>query len=281
MARAEFGEIPGHFALNTSGFRGEFVPDSGFGAGVYAVPLDADRLLAFDLESPACAYCPRIDSRPFISPRNSRTYYRFQCEAWWPTRNPLFVDTDRPRPTEGELLEWQTWAGDSAADRGLGGARVAPHRFSAIARPHLLKGRSLIASASYSGRYPPAKEYDELRGDSLSFGHYQLRSRILRLGDSAGRPVETWFESREAKEVDGRDGTQDSDGLEWAFLPEDASEKTGARFTVLFATPGGYLLVLSRTRDQEGAGSEEIAEIFSHERGQWMRRAAPKRTWMY
>lgn len=270
LPRAEFGRTPGHFTPDRNGFRHKFVPDSGFGDGVYAVPIDADRLLALDLDSAVTRYCTRIDPKPFTFPHDTRGHYRFRCDAALAPSEPLFVATDQLRPIRGEALEWRDWPEDSAVRlTGHGGL----HRYVATAQPALLNGLLLITTATFSGRYPPLKEFDELREDSITFGHYEVRDRVLYVGRSVGRSVRTWLEAPEVKAVE--------DGLEWAFLPGDASEKTDARFKTLFTTPNGYLLVLRKTRDHEGSGFDETVDIFSFESGRWRRRATAERTWMY
>ena len=110
---AEVGVLPGHWALDAQGFRSEFLPDSGFGHGVYAVPLAADTLVAFDLGSPATTRCWRIDPSPFTFSYDSRRHYRFRREDHWDSRDVLFVRDRRLRPTRCERLEWQPWPGDS------------------------------------------------------------------------------------------------------------------------------------------------------------------------
>ena len=85
--------------------------------------------------------------------------------------------------------------------------------------------------------------------------------------------MQTWFEARDSVAVES--------GLEWAFLPEDASQKSGARFIALHETPQGYLLVLRSWRDHEGAGEDEVVELFASEGGRWRKIASAERTQMY
>ena len=268
LPQAEFGVLPGHWSANAQGFRGAFEPDSGYGRGIYAVPLDADSCFALDLDSTAAAPCSRVDPTPVTLPNDSRLFYRFRCAAGWESRDVLFVAGDVPRPLEGEALEWSPPPPETSDRAGPPARGPALHRVTMTARPALLRGSTLVARATFYGRYPPAPEYDETRGDSITFGHYRLRLRSLSV---EGGP--TWFESRDTSEVEG--------GLGWAFLPADASQKSGARFVTLYRTDGGYLLLLDWTTDFEGAGVDQTVELYSYQRGRWGRRAAARRTQMY
>ena len=268
LPQAEFGTLPGHWSTNANGFRGTFQPDSGYGRGTYAVPIDADSCLALDLNSTDTTPCSRVDPAPVALPNDSRTFYRFRCAAGWESRDVLFVAGDVPRPLEGEALKWSP-PPPEAADRTAPPARgPALHQVTMTARPALLRGSTLVARATFYGRYPPAPEYDETRGDSITFGHYRLRRLSLSV---EGGP--TWFESRDTSEVEA--------GLEWAFLPADASQKSQARFVTLYRIDDGYLLLLDWTTDFEGAGVDQSVELYSYQRGRWARRAASQRTSMY
>ena len=268
LPQAEFGVLPGHWSRNANGFRGTFQPDSGYGRGTYAVPLDADSCFALDLNSTAMAPCSRVDPTPVTFTSDSRRFYRFRCAAGWESRDVLFLAGDVPRPLEGEALEWSPPPPETADRAAPPAAGPALHRVTMTARPALLRGSALVARATFYGRYPPAPEYDETRGDSITFGHYWLRRRSLSV--EAGP---TWFESRDTSEVEG--------GLEWAFLPADASQKSGARFVTLYRIDGGYLLLLDWTTDFEGTGVDQAVELYSWQHGRWSRRATARRTWMY
>ena len=193
---------------------------------------------------------------------------RFRCDAGWESPHVLFVAGDVPRPLEGEALEWSP-SPPETVERAAPPARgPGLHRVTLTARPALLLGSALVARATFYGRYPPAPEFDETRGDSITFGHYRLRRRSLSV---EGGP--TWFESRDTSEVES--------GLEWAFLAADASEKSQARFVTLYRIAGGYLLLLDWTTDFEGAGNEQTVELYSYQDGRWGRRAVAQQTWMY
>ena len=265
---AEFGVLPGHWSTGANGFRGSFEPDSGYGRGIYAVPLDADSCFAIDLNSADASPCLRVSPTPVTLPNDSRRLYRFRCAAGWESRDVLFVAGDVPRPLEGEALEWTPPQPETADRSATPTPRPALHRVTMTARPALLRGCALVARATFYGSYPPAPEYDETRGDSIAFGHYWLRHRSLSV---EGGP--TWFESRDTSEVES--------GLEWAFLPADASQKSGARFVTLYRIDSGYLLLLDWTADFEGAGVEQTVELYSYQRGRWGRRAVAQRTRMF
>ena len=242
------------------------MPDSGYGRGIYAVPLDADSCFALDLNSTASAPSSRVDSKPVTLPNDSRVFYRYRCAEGWESRDVLFVAGDVPHPLEGEALAWSPVTPETTAHASARGPAL--HRVAMAARPALLRGSTLVARATFYGRYPPAPEYDETRGDSITFGHYRLRRCSLSVEGG-----QTWFESRDTSEVEG--------GLKWAFLPADASQKSGARFVTLYRTPAGYLLLLDWTTDFEGAGADQTVELYSYEHGRWGRRAAAERTSMY
>lgn len=268
-----FGVIPGRWQTDARGFRGAFLPDSGFGDGVYAVPLDADTLLAFDLDSPATTRCRRVGSEPVTFPFDSRAFHRCRCEERWNARNVLFAADRHLQPSEGERLAWTRAWGDTSAIGAVSGGGLAVHRYAAVARPRLLNGRALIAEAVFSGRYPPSREYDALREDSVAVGHYRVLSRGLRLEGDAGAPAEIWFRSTDPEEV--------AAGLDWAFLPSDASERIGALFTTLYQIPGGHLLMLVHATDHEGAGFDQIVRLFICSKDGWKEWATGERTVLY
>ena len=100
LHQAEFGVLPGHWSTNAKGFRQSFEPDSGYGRGIYAVPIDADSCFALDLNSTDTTPCSRVDPAPVALPNDSRLFYRFRCAAGWESRDVLFVAGDVPRPLE-------------------------------------------------------------------------------------------------------------------------------------------------------------------------------------
>lgn len=157
LQAAAFGAVPGHWSLNSHGFRDQWQPDAGYGPGIYAVPLGADELLAFDMDSATTAMCSRIDSKPFTLQYDSRPHYRFRCDGAWDSRDVIFVAGTSVVPRQGEKLEWHP---SSASMLKLSSSNNgdAVHRYTATASPQLLHGDVLVSSAWFSGEHPPRQE---------------------------------------------------------------------------------------------------------------------------
>jgi len=59
------------------------------------------------------------------------------------------------------------------------------------------------------------------------------------------------------------------EGIEWAFLPKTASEKTQATISALYEIPNGYLVRVSMEHDHEGFGVDESTYFYAWEKGRW------------
>lgn len=130
-------------------------------------------------------------------------------------------------------------------------------------------GRVLVSAAWFSGQYPPARERDELRDDLMAFGHYKLLDRTLFIGRSPSEPGTVLYKASNPLEV--------RDGLDWALLPEDSSEKTKAQISAIYEIPKGYLLRVTQAHDHEGFGSDDSTDLYTYE-GQWRLLASARRT---
>jgi hypothetical protein len=147
------------------------------------------------------------------------------------------------------------------------------HDYASIARPTMLDGRYLISAAWFAGEYLPRKEYDDSRGDSIAIGHYKLLDRTLFIGETQRKPTTVLYESREAVDV--------REGIEWAFLPKNASEKTEATISAMYEIPNGYLIRVSMQHDHEGFGVDESSYFYAWEMSRWRLLAKAEFTRLY
>lgn len=236
------------------------VRDTAYPPGVYDVPLDADKALAFDDDSARTTTCARLDKTPFEL-NGSPKHYRFQCDTSWSSRGVVFVADTQITIERGEMLEWKKLDGKPhlAPPKSVKAADL--HSYAQVATPAMLGGRVLVNAAWFSGQYPPPKEFDDLRGDSITFGHYTIRDRALFIGQTPTKPS-TWL-------LRARDTLQVGEPLEWAFFPDDASEKNESTFSTIYEIPGGYLVRVVLLHDHEGFGVDEFTSLYRFESGRW------------
>lgn len=272
--RAAYGVVPGRRDFNADNPE-RYVREPGYPPGVFAVSIaDRPELLAFDINSNIAAVCTRTAPETFKLPNGNIDYARFRCpggSAW--SLEVVFVDATEFAPTRATVLEWTALAGPSLLSRPESATGEDLHDYAAIARPSLLGGQLLVSAAWFEGRYLPEPEYDELRGDFIAFGRYRLLDRTLFIGDSLQEPSEFHYEAREGVEV--------REGIEWAFLPRNASEKISVDFTAMYEVPSGYLVRVSSQRDHEGAGVDESTFFYDWRPGQWRLLARAERVQMY
>jgi hypothetical protein len=265
---AEYGLVPGQ--RTEDGFR----PESGYQPGVFAVSSAEQQLIAFDTHSAQTAICSRIDQKPFELPNHFNSYfYRFQCQGSWTSRDAILVNSTKILPTRGEQVEWKGLEGESPLAFSNSARPANLHSYAAVASPKLLNGRVLVSAAWFSGEYPPRKEYDESRGDEIAFGHYRILKRVLFIGQSVKQAATFLYRSDEVRDV--------KSGLEWAFLPENASEKTRSQFDAIYETPTGYLVRIAEWSDHEGFGVNETTHLYAYESGRWKFVASAERTRLY
>jgi hypothetical protein len=275
LVAADYGIVPGRRSFDEKSAPDHFIREAGYPPGVFAVSMpDRPRLLAFDVNSNVAAICARIEQPPFeLENRGNAKHARFRCPGEWPSREVVFLDATEFEPLHAEGLEWSALAGPSPLP--MPGAKPAPglHDYSAVARPGLLNGKWLVSAAWFSGEYPPKKEPDVLRGDTIAFGHYQLLDRTLFIGESSLKPSTVLYRANEPIEV--------REGIEWAFLPKTASEKTFATISTLYEIPNGYLVRVSMEHDHEGFGVDESTYFYAWETCRWRLLARAERTRLY
>jgi len=184
----------------------------------------------------------------------------------------VFLESTAFEPTSGEALEWSGLAGPSPVPMPRSAAGDL-HDYAAIARPEMFQGQYLISAAWFTGEYLPRKEFDVLRGDTIAFGHYTLLDRTLFIGESQQKPSTILYESKEPVEV--------REGIEWAFLPKNASEKTKASMSTLYKIPNGYLIRVSMLHDHERFGTDESTYFYVWEMGRWRLLAKAENTRLY
>ncbi|HVG55901.1 MAG TPA: hypothetical protein VM846_15790 [Vicinamibacterales bacterium] len=272
---ADYGLVPGHRTFDEKAAPDFYIRDAGYPPGVFAVAMpDRERLLAFDVESNGAAICTRIEQKPFDLPnRINIKYARFQCPDDWTSRKVVFLDATQFEPKYAETLEWKALAGPSPLPMPGGKPAGGLHDYAAVARPGLLDGRWLVSAAWFSGEYPPRKEWDELRGDTIAFGHYQLLDRTLFIGESSLKPSTVLYRAHAPIDV--------REGIEWALLPQTASEKTQATISALYQIPNGYLVRVSMEHDHEGFGVDESTYFYAWEAGRWRLLAKAEQTRLY
>jgi hypothetical protein len=272
LVAADYGVVPGRRTFDENNPE-HYIREAGYPPGVFAVSMDRPRLLAFDVTSNVAAICTRIEEPPFeLEHRGNAKYARFRCPGPWPSREVVFLDATEFMPKSAEELRWSALAGPSPLPTPRSRPAADLHDYAAVARPGLLDGRWLVSAAWFSGEYPPRKEPDELRGDSIAFGHYQLLDRTLFIGESL-KPSTVLYRATEPIEV--------REGIEWAFLPENASEKTQATISALYEIPNGYLVRVSMHHDHEGFGQDESTYFYAWEDGRWRLLARAEDTRLY
>jgi hypothetical protein len=273
---SSYGVVPGRRSFDEKDAPDYYIREKDYPPGVFAVSTtltsDHPRLLAFDVKSNGAAICTRI-GQPTFELRNSGNmkYTRFRCPGDWSSRDVVFLDAPEYEPKHAEVLEWSALGGPSPLPMPRE-KRADLHDYAAVARASLLDGKWLVSAAWFSGEYPPRKEPDELRGDTIAFGHYQLLDRTLFIGESL-KPSTVLYRASEPTEV--------REGIEWAFLPQTASEKTRATISALYEIPNGYLLRVFEEHDHEGFGVDESTYFYAWEMGRWRLLAKAEQTRLY
>jgi len=269
---ADYGVVPGRRTFDENNPE-HYIREPGYPPGVFAVSItNRERLLAFDVDSNVAGICTRTDKEPFALDRGGN-YVRFRCGDSWPGRESVFVDATQLLPTSAVELEWTALAGPSPLPMPSSKPGTELHDYAAAATPSLLDGKWLVSAAWFSGEYPPRKEKDELRGDTIAFGHYQLLDRILFIGESSKKPSTVLYQASDPIDV--------REGFDWAFLPKNASEKENATMSALYVIPNGYLLRVSVHRDHEGFGEDDSTYFYAWESGRWRLLAKAEFTRLY
>ena len=271
-----YGVVPGRRSFDEKDAPDYYIREKDYPPGVFAVSTaltsDHPRLLAFDVKSNGAAICARIGQETFeLANSGNMKYTRFRCPGNWSSRDVVFLDAPEYDSSSAEVLEWSALAGPSPLPIPVE-KRADLHDYAAVARPGLLNGKWLVSAAWFSGEYPPKREPDELRGDAIAFGHYQLLGRTLFIGESL-KPSTVLYRASEPIQV--------REGIEWALLPQTASEKTRATIAALYEIPNGYLVRVFEERDHEGFGVDETTYFYAWEMGQWRLLAKAERTRLY
>src|SRR5688572_15283395 len=274
LVPAVYGEVPGRRSFDEKHAPDYYIREKDYPPGVFAVSMPKrPRLLAFDADSNGAAICTRIEEPLFELPHHiNARYARFRCPDDWRSRAVVFLDATEFLPAHGEQLQWSALAGPSPLPRPRAKPDADLHDYAAVARPGLLNGKWLVSAAWFSGEYPPKQEKDELRGDTIAFGHYHLLDRTLFIGESL-RPSTVLYRAAEPIEV--------REGIEWALLPRTASKKTQATISTLYETTNGYLVRVSMEHDHEGFGVDESTYFYAWETGRWRLLAKAERVRLY
>jgi hypothetical protein len=253
--RAEYGVATFRFVDD------KVVRDSAYPPGAYDVPLDADRAIAFDNDSVQTTICERTNRPPVGLNGGTVKHWRFQCDTSWNGRGVVFVADTQLVLKRGEMLEWKKLDAEPPGARPAMVSAPDLHSYAQVATPAMLSGNVLVSAAWFTGEYPPRKEMDDLRGDSITFGHYRILDRALFIGATPQRA--STFLLRSSAPVDV------AEPLEWAFFPEDASQKDNSAFRTIWEIPNGYLVRVSYDHDHEGFGSDEVTSLYLYESGNW------------
>ena len=186
LVAASYGVVPGRRSFDDKDAPDYYIREKDYPPGVFAVSMpERPRLLAFDADSNGSAICTRIEEPLFELPHHiNARYARFRCPDDWRSRSVVFLDATEFLPRYAEQLEWSALAGPSPLPRPRAKPDADLHDYAAVARPGLLNGKWLVSAAWFSGEYPPKQEKDELRGDTIAFGHYHLLDRTLFIGES-------------------------------------------------------------------------------------------------
>lgn len=265
------GDVPGHWSLTEQGFRNEYMPDSGFGNGVFSVLLSAPAAIAFDLDSVACVPCTRMEGREHTPKGCVGHWNAYQCRPGIRGRRVFFM-ASQELPGSGFDPGWVV---SKRAPRFQVASRSSRHiHFSEwITTRDVVPGKRLACAAWFEGPYPPLKGYNEVRGDTTDLPDYVIRDRAIYLVGSNDEPE---YLLRSSESIDMWDGT-----FELAFLPQDHSELEDFRFSYIYPVPGGFWLRVNANRDFEGAGADEGVLLLEFVHGRQRVLAAASNIRMY
>jgi hypothetical protein len=266
------GEVPGHWSLTKQGFRNQYLPDSGFGNGVFSVPLDAPAVLAFDLDSVNCVPCVLVKKSEHQLRSDSRHRNSYACGPGMSQRRAFFLASVE--------------SVGAGVDPGWVESKEQAPRFPVSASPgtplhfhewittkEIAPGKRLACGAWFEGAYPPKKEYSEVRGDTVDVADYIIRDRAIYLIGTENQP-EYLFRSCEPSEAW-------KSTFELAFLPPNYSELERVRFAQIYSVREGFWLRANVVRDFEGAGAEEGILLLEFRNGQYRLLAGATEVRMY
>ncbi len=272
QTESAIGRVPGHWSLTKQGFRNQFLPDSGFGNGVFSVPLDAPAVLAFDLDSVNCVPCVLVNGSEHQLKGDSRHRSSYACRPGLPERGAFFLASEEP---VGAGLDpgWIETEGQAPRFPAPASPRAPLHFHEWITAKEIVPGRRLACGAWFEGAYPPKKEYNEVRGDTVDDADYVIRDRAIYLIGSENQPE---YLLRSSDPTESWQST-----FELAFLPPDYSELESVRFAQIYSIRGGFWLRVNISRDIEGAGADEGILLLEFRDGQYRLLAGATEVRMY
>lgn len=288
LQAAEYGEIPGKWSLDTHGFRNKFIPNPGYGKGVYAVMrLNSDVVLALDTDGEGFAECRKIhdgqgDAQPIPYPNCGPagpmcTAYPYRCNS--ELSKPLFIETN-VRPTTSERLKWSNSNNPIPAFQPIKNsvAGISPFYFERSCSPKALNGKTLFHGAWLTG----PNEYQRGADESYPASVYDHYGRAL------------YF--REASEINFLSEPSLDFAEPSAFEPakKDKYEWEGESLTAplhdqpqyypfhkIYTVPGGYWLEIDWLSDFEGAGATTHTLILQLINGKITEFTSAQQTRMY
>jgi hypothetical protein len=262
LQAAEYGQIPGKWTLNKQGFRDKFVPNPGYGKGVYAVRgISADEVLALDTDGKGFAECRKISGgtdtaqpipEPNCSPAGPRcTAFPYKCSS--ELSKPLFIETNI-RPTASERLIWANSASPAPAFKPIinPAQGIRPFYFERSCRPKLLDGKTLLHGAWLTGPNKFQPEADESYPTSV-YDHF---GRALYIREASGIK----FLSGPSLDFGEASAFEPAitDKYQWEGEPASAMHHDQPQyypFHKMYTVPGGYWLEIDWLADFEGAGA--------------------------
>lgn len=266
MAATVYGSVPGKWTLNEKGFRNIFVPEPGYGHGVYAVKgMSADVVLALDTDGEGFAECKKISAGQGLAqpiadsscfPKGvGCTFFPYQCSS--ELVKPIFIDTE-VRPTSSERLTWLNSTKPIPAFKPIQNtsSSTPPFYFERSCNPAALKGKVLFQGAWLIGPNDfhrgidgsfPASVYEHF-GRALYFredgGIKFLATPSLDFGEaSAFEPAVKYTYQDDA-----------TGGTTLHAEPQDHPKSQQYPFRKIYTVPGGYWLEIDWDEDFEGAG---------------------------
>lgn len=248
QVESAIGEVPGHWGLTSKGFRDQFLPDDGFGKGVFSVPMDAPAALAFDLDSISCVPCALVKGRAHQSDNDSRLRNAYKCEPGLQGRQAFFM-ASAESVFGAEDPGWAESKRRTPRFKMTGTSVRAPFFHEWISSKEIAPGERLACGAWIEGVYPPKGEYSEEYGDTIAAGTYVIRDRAIYLV-VAGSDIQYLFRSEQPIE-------SGKSTFELAFLPPRYSDLENVDFSHLYRVRGGFWLRVNFSRSFEGAGADE------------------------
>lgn len=288
LQAAEYGKVPGKWTLDEKGFRDKFVPNPGYGKGVYAVQgISADVVLAIDTEGEGFAECRKISEGqgvaqpvpdPNCSPAGPRcTAFPYKCSS--ELSKPLFIETN-VRPTTSERLKWSNSINATPAFKLIKNPAqgIRPFYFERSCSPKALNGKILFHGAWLTGPNEFQRGADESYPASV-YNHY---GRALYFREASGIKFlsEPSIDFGEASAFE----PATKDKYEWEGEPSSAplhDQPQYYPFRKIYTVPEGYWLEIDWLADFEGAGATTHTLILQVINGKISEFVSAEQTRMY